>query len=245
MTQYLNLTHKQRTKPVYRIIKPARLFELFEKREGVLVHPSCWEDPYENFVLRSKVRGIDGGIRKFDFHKDIYGQCWTLNKASDAMWRIYSHDHRGIRIKTTVRKLLSSLYHGGAHQPDMFCVIGRVEYLTEKRLLEFANGIYHDGALSKDDLFGSLLVKRKAFKHENEVRLLYFDTEKNVGGKLFRYTVAPHELIEQIMIDPRISYREYQEMKSEIKERTGFSGDIRRSLLYRTPEEIILSDTRV
>jgi hypothetical protein len=180
-----------------------------------------------------------------DYHKDFYGQCWTLNKASDAMWRIYSHDHRGIRIKSTVKKLVASLYNSGVYRPDMFCVIGKVEYLFEKRLLDFANGIYHDGKVTKENLFRSLLVKRKAFEHENEVRLLYFDEQKQGDGKLLRYVLDPHDLIDQIMIDPRISYSEFKEMKSEIQRKTGFIGDILRSLLYRAPEEIILDDTAV
>jgi len=164
MSLFLNLTDKQRNSPIYRIIKPDRLFELFDKREGVLVHPSRWEDPYENFILRSKVRGSDGKTRQYDYHKNFYGQCWTLNKASDAMWRIYSHDHQGIRIKTTVQKLIMGLYNGGVYRPDMFCVIGKVDYLTEQKLLKFANGIYYNGKISKENLFRSLLVKRKALQ---------------------------------------------------------------------------------
>lgn len=242
MSLYLNLKGKELDKPVYRIISLTRLFELFERKRNVLVHPSQWDDPYENFILKSKVRLSSGEVRNYDFHENLYGQCWSRHKASDAMWRIYSPDSKGIRIKTTIRKLLESLYYGGSNKPSWSCVVGRVEYLSEKKLITFANSIYISGALSKDNLFRSLLVKRLAFKHENEIRLLYFDLEKKTKGKLFYFEVDPYKFIDQIMIDPRSTYNEFKNVRSTILERTGYSGPIKRSLLYSAPEEIELND---
>lgn len=167
MSMYLNLSKKDYDKPIYRTISKKHLIELFKKRKNALVHPSEWDDPYENFILKSKVQMKLGEIKVYDFHENIYGQCWSRHKASDAMWRIYSPDKDGIRIKTTIRKLLSSLYYGSVHKPSWSCVIGKVEYLTERKLNKYANSIYVNGSLSKENLFRSLLVKRRAFKHEN------------------------------------------------------------------------------
>lgn len=245
MSFFLNLTRKQQDAPVYRIIKPEHLYELFQESEGVLVHPSCWDDPYENFILRSKVRDKTGAVKAYTYHRNMYGQCWTLNKNSDAMWRIYSQDARGIRIRTTIRKLLESLYHSGVNRPEMFCVVGKVKYLREEALKRFANSIYKNGSLEKDYFFETLLVKRLAFQHEKEVRLLYFDSDEIEDGRLLRYKMNPHDIIEQIMIDPRVSYDEYKILKATIQHRTQFKGRILRSLLYSPPEEMILNDTAV
>jgi len=51
-----------------------------------------------------------------------------------------------------------------------------------------------------------------------------------------RYEVDPHHLITDIMVDPRLSLSAANQMKSQIRERTGFQGAIRRSLLYALPE---------
>ena len=201
MSIFLNLTEKEYDKPVFRIVSIPRLIELFKNEINVLVHPRLWEDPYENFILESKVRRQSGKIEQYDFHKSIYGQCWSLHRASDAMWRIYSADCKGIRIKTTIRKLLRSLYDGGTHKPSWSCVVGKVQYLYEKRLMEFANNLYCDGSLSKENLFQSLLVKRRAFKHEREVRILYFDLDNKENGKIFSYGINPHHLIDQLMTE--------------------------------------------
>lgn len=49
-----------------------------------------WEDPYELFIFKQKTF-IDGKSFSIDnYEKRIYGQCWSLNKDTDAMWRIYS-----------------------------------------------------------------------------------------------------------------------------------------------------------
>lgn len=243
MSLFIDLTKKQQSAHIYRIIKTKRLFELLETNEGVLVHPSCWDDPYENSILRSKVRDKNGQVRSYTYHENMYGQCWTLNRNSDAMWRIYSPDTRGVRIRTTVQKLLASLYHSGVSRPDMFCVAGKVRYLGGGALSRFANGIYKDGTLEKDDLFRTLLVKRRAFRHEHEVRLLYFDDQGEADGRLLRYKLNAHDLVDQIMIDPRMSYFEFKKLKQEIISRTKFRGDVRRSLLYSPPEETILVES--
>ena len=244
MSIFLNLSEKEQSKPIYRIISIKRLFELFEMNKNILVHPSLWDDPYENLILKSKVRSNAGEIVNYRFHKNFYGQCWSLHRASDAMWRIYSPDKRGIRIKTTPNKLLSSLYQGGAEDPSRSCVIGKVRYLSEKRLLGFGNSIYKNGSLSKDNLFHSLLVKRLAFKHEREVRLMYYDLHDSERSKKFSYYFNPHEVIDQLMIDPRLTKEEAFNIKSELIKVTGYEGPIKRSLLYAVPEEIVLNDNK-
>jgi hypothetical protein len=44
------------------------------------------------------------------------------------------------------------------------------------------------------------------------------------------------------MIDPRKTYEEYKRLKDEIIKVTGFKGTIKRSLLYRAPEQLLLND---
>ena len=78
------------TRKSTRFSKREYFFELFEGRKNALVLPSKWQDPFENVILNAVVRTASGESGKFSFHEDIYGQCWTLHTASDAMWRIYS-----------------------------------------------------------------------------------------------------------------------------------------------------------
>ena len=93
---FINILDSERDKYIYRIMPLSRLYELFENTENVLVKPSLWEDPFENFILKSRVRFKNGKTYGFNHQNGFYGQCWTRSKASDAMWRIYSSDKRSV-----------------------------------------------------------------------------------------------------------------------------------------------------
>jgi hypothetical protein len=85
-------------------------------------------------------------------------------------------------------------------------------------------------------------VKRWAFQHEREIRLIAWANERPPDGVL-TYDVNPHELIDQLMLDPRLSIDEAETLKAEIKARTGFGGPIKRSLLYAPPAWLNVLDT--
>jgi hypothetical protein len=226
---------------IYRIIPKDRLYKLFNNQQNVLLQPSKWEDPFENFILKSPVQTASGQMGKFSFHDDFYGQCWTLHRASDAMWRIYSPKKDAIRIRTTIDRLASSLSKTLGNWAHVQCFIGKVNYLSEKHLKKFAASVFANN-LSPDALAQSLLVKRSAFQHEREVRLLYLEREPNVKHPkgLYRYNVDPHELIDQIMVDPRLPINKAEALMNEITQKTGFKGRLKRSLLYAPPKGFLI-----
>jgi hypothetical protein len=201
---YLNIPTAARDTSVYRIICIPRLFEFFEKRLNVLVKPQKWEDPFENFVSHSQ---------------QVYGQCWTFQSASDAMWRIYSRNSDAVRIRSTVRKLADSLSRTRGKEAHVEAFIGQVQYLRNAKLMAFAKNISQKSAKSSArTLAQTLLVKRPAFKHEREVRLLFIPRD-NAHLKLdtFCYSVDPNILVDQIMIDPRVSKEETDALKQKIR----------------------------
>ena len=128
---FLNLKDNQLDAYIYRVFPLERLYELFRNRQNVLVRPSKWEDPFENFILNSPARLTDGTVVSFGFNNDFYGQCWTLLPSSDALWRIYSPDKTSVRVRTTVRKLLSSLQVTLAEWAHELTFVGKVRYLSD------------------------------------------------------------------------------------------------------------------
>ncbi len=222
---YVNLLRGDRDASVYRILKLKYLYELFIQRQNVLARPESWDDPYEN--LRSR---LEPPIRD----RFCYGQCWTLHKASDAMWRIYSpmsngSYERAVRVRSTIRELLDSL--SCCFEPPGSAFVGRVRYLTTPNLIKYVKRASDTGARSVAE---TLLVKRPAFRHEREIRLLLLARSDN--GKLLRYPVDPNKLVSQIMLDPRLDRSEAEALKQDIKAKTRFGGPILRSLLYAPPE---------
>ncbi len=113
-----------------------------------------------------------------------------------------------------------------------------MRYLYKKELTDFADSVFADG-LNPVALAKVRLVKRKAFVHEKEVRLLYFEKSNEQVKNLFTYNVNPNELVDQIMTDPRLSKKEADSIKKKIKNKTGFTGAIKHSLLYAPPKDMI------
>jgi hypothetical protein len=151
--------------------------------------------------------------------------------------RIYSPGKTGVRVRTTVRNLLASLQRLLGEWAHEQAFIGKVLYLGDKRLVEFGNRVFRDG-LDSSALAEMLLVKRVAFRHEREARLLYF--EKGEGrSDIYAYPVDPHTLIDQIMLDPRLSRSDADHEKAEIRTRIGYSGKTLHSLLYAPPKGMI------
>ena len=216
--------------------------DLFNTKKNTLVKTKKWEDTFENFALKSKLIFPDGTEITLDTHERLYGQCWTTSKESDAMWRIYSPDKKSVRIRTTIEKLLSSLSLANVNSSMTQECIGKVEYIPEAEITNRAKSAFStEGQITFGSLFRSLLVKRKAFEHEREIRIIHLDWGYDLPkNDIYQYDIDTHDLIDQVMMDPRISHEEFQSIKSEIKQKTGYRGDIERSLLYRLPETLTI-----
>ena len=209
---------------LYRIFTFERFKELITSNELVLVNPEKWDDPFENFFLKANAYDREGNIVDFSNIREMwYGQCWTINKDTDAMWRIYSPKKNGVRISTTARKLFDAIYD----EDDKFALlkyfIGKVNYATKDKLNTFMekNSFWNIASGGQNDGFAKLLcIKREAFQHENEVRILINENDegknKNLNG-LYKVKIDKNTLIDDICLDPRLTEDEYQKMELEIK----------------------------
>ena len=111
---------------------------------------SSWEDVYENWFLKEKMvlpSGEKGSA--MDLIPGVFGQSWTLQEESDAMWRIYSKvdkkqpddylDDTAVRIKTTGRKLFDVIYTDDKDYNTSY--IGTVSYLSQDDFLKMQNSL--------------------------------------------------------------------------------------------------------
>src|SRR5947209_3360061 len=105
---YINMTERDLDRPIYRIMSVERCLECLRDKKLTLVRPKLWDDPFENLLLRAKVKlptGELGDMRSIS--NCVYGLCWTTHRETDAMWRIYSPAKAkdGVRVRTTPGKL--------------------------------------------------------------------------------------------------------------------------------------------
>ena len=126
-------------KPVYRVFPIERLIQLFNEKKNTLVKPAMWDDPFENILFQQTATIANGQIVHFsNIRECFYGQCWTLNKReSDALWRIYSPNKNGIRVKTTLRKLWDEFYCQSDSNAMISYYLGKIEYKSERFIKSF------------------------------------------------------------------------------------------------------------
>ena len=131
-------------------------------------------------------------------NKGITVNCWHANKSeSEAMWKLYSDNGKGIAVKTSVSSLVKSIEH---FQQEILVQLGAVKYLD-----------FNDNQISPKDCVtdGNLspLLKRSSFSHENEARL--FTVPKIDTSNVSSFKPKPEfikalalDLIEEVYISP-------------------------------------------
>jgi hypothetical protein len=234
--QLIRLTEDDLDKRIYRVYKWVHVQKMFETGKNVLARPSKWDDPFENFLLQCTLEDSDGEPVSLEaLERSWYGQCWTLTPESDAMWRIYSADKDGMRLSTTVRKLIESIFNTNGEFASLNCFIGRVDYRKaewfENFLNEFDFYTFSLGGQTKQ--FADLLcLKRPEFEHEQEVRLL-LRSDTNCNDLLFS-EIKPNELFEDVLLDPRLKPHDAA-CQRKILQDLGCTLPVNQSTLYQFP----------
>lgn len=250
----INLTEQDLDKNIYRIYPLNKFIALLKNKQNVLVRTSLWEDPFENFILNSTGKLPSGQFFKISSRDKYFGQCWSLKKESDAMWRIYSQhikdektgnlitDNIGVKVKSTIRKVFEPLfntqksainpYNGFPYILTSF--IGKVEYKSKRDLVDLLSGdlsgyIFDQSGKGQAS---TLMLKRIAFTHEKEVRIVHSYDECDESDKIYPYTIDPNYCFEEIVVDPRISKEDYLKIKN-ILSKTGYKNKIIQSGLYK------------
>ncbi len=214
---------------VYRYISLEDFISMTESKLTHFTRVINWEDSWEA-PLRYLPRIFDDGkpeVPQYDRSEEYYAQCWTLLPESDAMWRIYSSDNRGIRITSTIGK-----FEKITNPRVLFCA--KVFYYDElEEALSFAHMNKGRASVIRDGL-----VKRSSFKHEEEFRFIFLNVHPMVDldESLRRVPYYPIEFdpiqyIEDITIDPRASDYYLGIVKSYCK-RAGYNVVPHKSDLY-------------
>ncbi|MGO9744389.1 MAG: hypothetical protein ACLPN5_23280 [Roseiarcus sp.] len=239
-------------RPIYRIYPLDRFKTLLTAKQDAVVNPTKWQDPFEDFFLEwtevvDDVTGTTIPLRNLT--GDWYGQCWSFNSDTDAMWRIYSPDPIkavGVKVRTTIRKLFENLKMAGSPAAYLQFFVGRVEYLTEDQIKSMMGGLtFTDVAIGgQGDHFARLLcMKRTAFQHEAEVRLMFQDIDfpgqpkRGVGG-VFSYPLDPAIVFEEAVLDPRLKDPDVTRISGQLLA-ARCTLPISRSPLYEAPHFVI------
>ena len=186
---------------LFRYISLAQFISLIENRKLYLRKVKLWDDPWE--APDDQLPLIrDDGMQIYSeslITASTVGQCWTYEKDSDAMWRIYSGDRQGIMIETIAENFASIDNLRRA-------LLAKVIYYNNSNYIDRRKEINNNPSYS---FAGDMVLKREAFKHENEVRLLvclqaYPKEIDNIWDiPVVGFGIEPEFFIKSITFDPR------------------------------------------
>lgn len=141
---------------LYRYISFESFVGLVQNKALTFVLPELWDDPKEGVFFFDFLLSIENQFEKimyYSIYHKTFGQCWTKLSESDAMWRIYSYNNRAVQIKVDTDKL---------------CLLKDVRIVP----VEYTDSYIVDSSKKMESFYKSLAIKRVAFQHENEVRLI-------------------------------------------------------------------------
>lgn len=154
--------------------------------------------------------------------------CWHANSdESEAMWKLYGENHKGVAIKSTVGRLSGSL------KTDQAIRIGKVSYAD-----------YKDP--SKEALQGCLvsglgpLIKRNSYAHEREIRAFFLPKGSTVVNPTYASASVDVDLdllVEEIVISP-FAVEPYQSAVHAIARAYGLDRQVRASVLLQEADNV-------
>jgi len=243
MSEYINISDDEIYSPIYRIISFERLVQIFKSTQMAFVKPEKWDDPFENFIAKTKIdlgTSMGSSFLELGIRKNSHGTCWTRKAISDAIWRIYSHDKKSVRIKSTPEVISRNIIKGLKIYTKSKLFIGKVEYLTTDQIKTTAKK-FAKSALSGESCKAAaeaLLFKRNSFSHEEEVRVLIIDQHDVSKDGVLNINVDPHDLIQSVVIDSRAPPELVDVYTVYLKYVLKFNGNVSKSTLYDIPKPI-------
>lgn len=240
--------------PVYRIFCLDRFLSTLKEKKLCLVKPRLWDDPFENFLMNAKGVLDDGTPVSFEpVREKYYGLCWTLKKECDGLWRNYTNYYSckkciesdfkkrhgkkpiSVKVRSTVGKLMNAFYNEKDPFHNLSYFMGKVRYLE---MNDIVNHLIKEHLTDDTNVSQvlSLMIKRKSFAYEEEVRMIYTSPDNDYSkstSDIYKFDIDPDIIFEEVELDPWVDNNDCQTTIDNIKQ--FYHGKITRSKLYDDP----------
>lgn len=176
-------------------------------------NPIRWKDPFEKIM-------VEGDYTKLKYQKPAtYAACFTKLSNSEAHWRMYTNEKQiCVRVEFDMENFIGALMLGGVEQ----FFIGNVSYDLPERSIKAigSKSKYHKIAIPENfgdkDYIDLLLLKRPAFKWEEETRIVILNNgEQNDSCTLCYNSEVATTFIKSIQISPLASDEEEKRLRNK------------------------------
>lgn len=167
-----------RTKCLYKFMSLSSLQKSLEDNTLLFRQPDEWHDPFESRFYRANYQN-----HHINFNTHVYACCVTKRENNEAAWRMYSEDYINnpcVELCLSigqVRKYIEDFVK--EHNASVY--EGKVNYeLKDNEIcsLHHMDNLHYNtyfAPINKEKYLNLLLLKRKAFEYEDEIRYLIND----------------------------------------------------------------------
>ena len=243
-------------KPLYKYMDIESAIRFLKTITMSYVEPSSWYDPFEKRFYNADFSAIP------NFKKPkLFASCFTKKPSNEASWVMYSYFKNGLASKSIRFELNPAVYYdmldsyGDLTKTKI--VISDVNYSLSEQTIK----ALHKKTCTKHHLFFSnfnvdkfidlMLIKRKAFDYEKEVRIFIVPTHEtpenivNTFEQTDRVEMGGNKelllfLVNSIMISPNCTPLETEMIERMINKITDGKIKCKQSKLYSSFDPIII-----
>lgn len=212
---------------VFKYMPLERLVRSVKDNALVFVSPETWYDPFEQLYY-----GVDCSSHGY-ITEDIACMCVSEKSSTneDASWRVYAGaSNKSVRVSFE-QKILMNLLDDFADKNGYEVYIGKVDYSYDKKQIQTIHqknsllyGKYCPAKMTREHYLSLMLLKRKAFQYENEVRIFLVKNKIPFKNNLLSipcdYLNYQHpKLISNVMISPYPPVKSEGDMAYKVRER--------------------------
>lgn len=243
-------------KPIYRYMDVDSAINFLQTRSLTFVEPSSWYDPFEKRFYNADFSQIPNYSKP-----KIFASCFTSKPTNEAAWVMYSYFKSGLASKSIRFEFNPTLLY---HMLDEFgkmnkakIVVSNVNYSLAEQTIKALHKttckhhLQYFNNFNDDKFVNLMLIKRKAFEYEKEIRIFIIPTSEtpkeivqvfdNIDKlKLVGDNIILTDLIKSIMISPNCTPLETQMIEKQIQEITQGAIKYRQSKLYSSFDPIII-----
>lgn len=250
------------TKNVYKYMSVDTAIKVLQSNTIRFSNPTSWPDPYEKRFIQADYRKVD---KQNVANKNIVACCLTRKPTSEAAWRIYAsagRDEKDGSYRHCVQFCISvgqfrQFIDVFAEQNKLGLYEGTIDYNLKD---EDINSIHHKSSPYYSELFDNfsnlsflnlLLIKRKAFDYEEEVRYILQGNPLYSFGKDIDIHIPWSLVLNKIVLDTTCTKDEIQYVnkalsnnkelcRKEYPERLATYVDVKQNTIYKERKPIII-----
>lgn len=208
--QFVNITEEEffKTRLLHKYMPLEYAIKTLNEKKLWFANPTSWKDPFERRFIEAKYKSRRGRLSSFAWKDRVFCICMTQTITSEAYWNTYSYQQIGIEFRVNKQQLYDELQKVRG-QYDIY--IGKVEYMKTSDIkknpinsIPFCKPIPKVNSLEWKARL--LLLKRIAYKYEDEIRIILVKKNKTKEqGIDLAYQCKNTDLIETIVLDPSLA----------------------------------------